>query len=317
MNKVPQNNSSIRTMTEKNVKKETEKSKIVHIAVQIVIYVFLFSIALIVLFPFYWMIISSLKSLSEYRLSIPTFWPKEVLLSNYKEAFTTANLDDLFYNTLYVGIVSTILSLIITVLSAFSFARLEFKGKDTLFGLLMATMMIPGELFTITNYETVTKLHWTYMSAGEDTWKVFFSYVIPFLVSIFYIYLLRNNFKQIPNELYYAAKVDGAGPIKSFFRITLPLLAPTIFLVLCVNTISTFKVYNELFPLFQGAGIANNLFTVVYYIYYQFRVKSPARYGYAAAAAVILFITVFIFTMIQRWVEAKTKDQEERQWKSL
>ena len=124
----------------------------------------------------------------------------------------------------------------------------------------------------------------------------------------FTIILLLSGLQNIDPMYYTAAKVDGAGPIKSFFRITLPLLAPTIFLVLCVNTISTFKVYNELFPLFQGAGIANNLFTVVYYIYYQFRVKSPARYGYAAAAAVLLFITVFIFTMIQRWVEAKTKD---------
>ena len=124
----------------------------------------------------------------------------------------------------------------------------------------------------------------------------------------FTIILLLSGLQNIDPMYYTAAKVDGAGPIKSFFRITLPLLAPTIFLVLCVNTISTFKVYNELFPLFQGAGIANNLFTVVYYIYYQFRVKSPARYGYAAAAAVLLFITVFIFTMIQRWVEAKTKN---------
>ena len=124
----------------------------------------------------------------------------------------------------------------------------------------------------------------------------------------FTIILLLSGLQNIDPMYYTAAKVDGAGPIKSFFRITLPLLAPTIFLVLCVNTISTFKVYNELFPLFQGAGIANNLFTVVYYIYYQFRVKSPAKYGYAAAAAVLLFITIFIFTMIQRWVEAKTKD---------
>ena len=124
----------------------------------------------------------------------------------------------------------------------------------------------------------------------------------------FTIILLLSGLQNIDPMYYTAAKVDGAGPIKSFFRITLPLLAPTIFLVLCVNTISTFKVYNELFPLFQGAGIANNLFTVVYYIYYQFRVKSPARYGYAAAAAVLLFITVFAFTMIQRWVEGKTKD---------
>ena len=234
MNKVPQNNSSIRTMTEKNVKKETEKSKIVHIAVQIVIYVFLFSIALIVLFPFYWMIISSLKSLSEYRLSIPTFWPKEVLLSNYKEAFTTANLDDLFYNTLYVGIVSTILSLIITVLSAFSFARLEFKGKNALFAALLATMMIPGELFTITNYSTVSKFNWL------NTYTVL---IVPFLVSVFYIYLLKQNFMQIPNELYLAAKVDGTSDIKYLWKVMIPLALPTLISITILKMMGAWNSY--------------------------------------------------------------------------
>ncbi len=234
MNKVPQKNSSIKTMTEKNVKKETEKSKIVHIAVQIVIYVFLFSIALIVLFPFYWMIISSLKSLSEYRLSIPTFWPKEVLLSNYKEAFTTANLDDLFYNTLYVGIVSTILSLIITVLSAFSFARLEFKGKNALFAALLATMMIPGELFTITNYSTVSKFNWL------NTYTVL---IVPFLVSVFYIYLLKQNFMQIPNELYLAAKVDGTSDIKYLWKVMIPLALPTLISITILKMMGAWNSY--------------------------------------------------------------------------
>lgn len=234
MNKVPQNNSSIKTMTEKNVKKETEKSKIVHIAVQIVIYIFLFSIALIVLFPFYWMIISSLKSLSEYRLSIPTFWPKEVLLSNYKEAFTTANLDDLFYNTLYVGVVSTILSLIITVLSAFSFARLEFKGKNALFAALLATMMIPGELFTITNYSTVSKFNWL------NTYTVL---IVPFLVSVFYIYLLKQNFMQIPNELYLAAKVDGTSDIKYLWKVMIPLALPTLISITILKMMGAWNSY--------------------------------------------------------------------------
>ncbi len=234
MNKVPQNSSSIRTMTEKNVKKETEKSKIVHIAVQIVIYVFLFSIAIIVLFPFYWMIISSLKSLSEYRLSIPTFWPKEVLLSNYKEAFTTANLDDLFYNTLYVGVVSTILSLIITVLSAFSFARLEFKGKNALFAALLATMMIPGELFTITNYSTVSKFNWL------NTYTVL---IVPFLVSVFYIYLLKQNFMQIPNELYLAAKVDGTSDIKYLWKVMIPLALPTLISITILKMMGAWNSY--------------------------------------------------------------------------
>ncbi len=235
MNTVPQkNNTSIRTMTEKNVKKETEKSKVVQVIVQIVIYLFLFSIALVVLFPFYWMIISSLKSLTEYRLSIPTFWPKQVLFSNYKEAFTTANLDDLFYNTLYVGIVSTILSLIITVLSAFSFARLEFKGKNALFAALLATMMIPGELFTITNYSTVSKLNWL------NTYTVL---IVPFLVSVFYIYLLKQNFMQIPNELYLAAKVDGTSDLKYLWKVMIPLALPTLISITILKMMGAWNSY--------------------------------------------------------------------------
>ncbi len=119
------------------------------------------------------------------------------MLQNYAEAFTTARLGELFIHTMIVGVVSTILSLVITVLTAFAFARLEFKGKDLLFGFLLGTMMIPGELFTITNYGTITTFGW------KNTYTVL---IVPFLVSVFYIYLLRQNFMQIPNELYLAAQ---------------------------------------------------------------------------------------------------------------
>ena len=153
------------------------------------------------------MIISSLKTVEEYRLSIPTLFPQYIDWKNYIQVFTNKDLllGQLFANTVYVGIVSTILSLIITVLSAFAFARLEFKGKNALFAFLLATMMIPGELFTITNYQTVFYLGWM---------KTFTVLIVPFLVSVFYTYLLRQNFLQIPNELYLAAKVDGTSDIK-------------------------------------------------------------------------------------------------------
>lgn len=124
----------------------------------------------------------------------------------------------------------------------------------------------------------------------------------------FTIILLLSGLQNIDPMYYTAAKVDGAGPFRIFFRVTVPLLAPTIFMVIMVNTISCFKVFNELFPLFQGAGIANNMFTMVYYIYYQFRVLVPANYGKAAAAALILFLIIFVVTMFQRYVEAKMKN---------
>ena len=221
-------------MHEKNLQTVSAQQRVIQAVVKTGVYVFLGIMALIVLFPFYWMIISSLKSLDEYRLNSPTFWPKVIILQNYAEAFTAASLGRLFLNTAYVGIVSTILSLVITVLSAFAFARLEFKGKDLMFGALLATMMIPGELFTITNYATVNALGWM---------KSFEALIIPFLVSVFYIYLLRQNFMQIPNELYLAAKVDGCGDLKYLWKVMIPLAMPTLISITILKMMGAWNSY--------------------------------------------------------------------------
>ena len=221
-------------MHERDMQKISVKQKIGKVIVLVLIYAFLIFMAIAVLFPFYWMLNSSLKSLDEYRMSIPTFWPKQVLFSNYSTAFTTANLGRLFLNTLYVGLVSTILSLVITVLSAFAFARLEFKGKNILFAGLLATMMIPGELFTITNYITVSNLGW------KNTYTVL---IVPFLVSVFYIYLLRQNFLQIPNELYLAAKVDGTSDIKYLWKVMIPLSLPTLISITILKMMGAWNSY--------------------------------------------------------------------------
>ena len=224
----------IAVMQAKDMQKETSKQRVLGVAVKVMVYAFLILMGLIVLFPFYWMIISSLKTLDEYRLSIPTFFPKRVMFGNYAEAFTTAHLGRLFLNTLYVGIVSTILSLIITILSAFAFARLEFKGKNILFAGLLATMMIPGELFTITNYSTVTNFGWI------NTYTVL---IVPFLVSVFYIYLLRQNFLQIPNELYLAAKVDGTSDFKYLCKVMIPLSLPTLISITILKMMGAWNSY--------------------------------------------------------------------------
>ena len=208
--------------------------KVGKIFYKILVYVFLIIMALVILFPFYWMINSSLKSLEEYKLSVPTLWPKVIMLGNYAEAFNKANLGRLFLNTAYVGIVSTILSLVITVLSAFAFARLEFKGKNVLFAALLATMMIPGELFTITNYITVANLNWL------NTYVVL---IVPFLVSVFYIYLLRQNFMQIPNELYLAAKIDGTSDIKYLWKVMIPLSLPTLISITILKMMGAWNSY--------------------------------------------------------------------------
>ncbi len=229
-------------MNEKNMGAVSAQQRIMKVVVQVMLYAFLFVMAIIVLFPFYWMINSSLKTLSEYKMSVPTFWPQKVMFSNYVEAFSEANLGTLFMNTCYVGVVSTVLSLVITVLSAFAFARLEFKGKDALFAALLATMMIPGELFTITNYQTVANfsrspfLDWM----GKNTYGVL---IIPFLVSVFYIYLLRQNFMQIPNELYLAAKVDGTGDLKYLWKVMIPLSLPTLISITILKMMGAWNSY--------------------------------------------------------------------------
>ncbi len=222
------------TMQEQNMQTVSARQRVVRFLVKFFTYAFLILMAVIVLFPFYWMIISSLKTLQEYRLSVPTFWPQRIMLSNYAEAFTTASLGRLFYNTLIVGVVSTLLSLVITVISAFAFARLEFKGRDAMFGALLATMMIPGELFTITNYATVTQIGWM------NTYKVL---IIPFLVSVFYIFLLRQNFMQIPNELYLAAKVDGTSDLKYLWKVMVPLSLPTLISITILKMMGAWNSY--------------------------------------------------------------------------
>lgn len=241
---------TIKTMHERDISAERTRSRAVGIIAKAFCYAFLIFMALVVLFPFYWMINSSLKSLEEYRQSVPTFWPQKVLWSNYAEAFTAASLGRLFFNTAYVGIVSTILSLVITILSAFAFARLEFRGKNLLFSALLATMMIPGELFTITNYSTVTNLGWM------NTYTVL---IVPFLVSVFYIYLLRQNFLQIPNELYLAAKVDGTSDFKYLCKVMIPLSLPTLISITILKMMGAWNSY--IWPRLVANDDANRLIT--------------------------------------------------------
>ena len=228
--------SEFKTMANRNLQDVSARQRVMKALGQIITYGFLLIMALIVIFPFYFMIISSLKEMAEYRRTIPTLIPQKLDFFNYVEVFINKDLQlsQLFYNTVYVGVVSTLLSLVITVLSAFAFARLEFKGKNALFGALLATMMIPGELFTITNYQTVSAFHWI------ETYTVL---IVPFLVSVFYIYLLRQNFMQIPNELYLAAKVDGCGDLKYLWKVMIPLALPTLISITILKMMGSWNSY--------------------------------------------------------------------------
>ena len=228
--------SEIKVMKQRDMQQVAAQQKVIGTVVKVIIYAFLFLMALIIIFPFYWMIISSMKTVDEYRLAIPTLFPEYLDWRNYIQVFTNKDLllGQLFANTVYVGIVSTILSLVITVLSAFAFARLEFKGKNALFAFLLATMMIPGELFTITNYQTVYHFGWM---------KTFTVLIVPFLVSVFYIYLLRQNFLQIPNELYLAAKVDGTSDLKYLWRVMIPLSLPNLISITILKMMGSWNSY--------------------------------------------------------------------------
>ena len=257
------------TMQERDMRKVNARQRIVKIAVQTMLYAFLILMAIIIIFPFYFMLISSVKELAEYKQAIQTLWPNKIILYNYVEAFNTANLGRLFLNTMYVGIVSTLLSLVITVLTAFAFARLEFKGKNAMFAALLATMMIPGELFTITNYQTVSNflgLRVLGQYLGSQTlidmgdWKNSFTVlIVPFLVSVFYIYLLRQNFLQIPNELYLAAKVDGTSDIKYLWKVMIPLALPTLISITILKMMGAWNSY--VWPRLVANDEAYNLIT--------------------------------------------------------
>ena len=242
-----------KVMKRKDIDKVSQKQVAVKVLVQIALYTFLVIMALIVLFPFYWMIISSLKSLEEYNAAVPTLWPQQFKWSNYSAAFDAdgLNLGRLFLNTCIVGIVSTLLSLVVTVLAAYAFARLEFKGKNIMFAALLATMMIPGELFTITNYLTVSAFQW------KNTFTVL---IVPFLVSVFYIYLLRQNFLQIPNELYLAAKVDGTSDLKYLWKVMIPLSAPTLISITILKMMGAWNSY--IWPRLVANDMAHRLITV-------------------------------------------------------
>lgn len=212
-----------------------KKQKVTKVISKTLIYTFLIIVAITTLFPFYWMINTSLKSFYDYTNQNPqTFFPTEIHWENYYNAITNANFSDYLVNTLIVGVTSTLLGVIVTIFAAFAFARLEFKGKNLIFSLLLATMMVPGELFQITNLITITSLSWQ---------NSFVALIIPFLVSVFYVYLLRNNFKQVPNELYYAAKVDGTSDMKYLWKVMVPLSMPTITSITILKLMGSWNSY--------------------------------------------------------------------------
>ena len=205
------------------------------IITNIFLYGFLALWALIVLFPFYWMILSSFKSYSQYVSEyVPKFFTLSPTIENYIKAFSAVPLGKYFLNTIIFTVGTTALMMIVITLAAYAFARLNFRGKDLLFTLFLALMMIPNELVIITNFVTITNM---------DMRNTFMGLILPSVTSVFYIYLLKENFSQVPDELYYAAKVDGTSDLKYLFKVMLPICKPTIITIMILKVIECWNSY--------------------------------------------------------------------------
>ncbi|MCQ2516862.1 MAG: carbohydrate ABC transporter permease [Saccharofermentans sp.] len=199
------------------------------------IYFFLSIWAIIVLFPFYWMLLTSIKSYASYSgEKVPKFFTTSPTFENYSSAFTAVPLAKYFGNTLIFTLATTAIMVIVIIFSAYAFARIDFKGKDLVFLMFLALMMIPNELVIITNFVTITNL---------GLRNTFLGLILPSVTSVFYIYLLKENFEQVPDELYYAAKVDGTSDLKYLFKVMVPVCRPTIITVIILKVIECWNSY--------------------------------------------------------------------------
>ena len=215
-----------------SVEKKARTKKIIG---KVLVYALLVIWALCVLFPFYWMILTSVKSYATYNSEyIPKFITLTPTLQNYADAFSSVPLARYFLNTIIYTVVTTGIMVVVTVPAAFAFARMNFRGKNLLFTLFLALMMIPNELVIITNFTTITNLGLRNSFPGL---------ILPSVMSVFYIYLLKENFAQVPDELYYAAKVDGTSDFKYLMKVMLPICKPTVVTILILKVIECWNSY--------------------------------------------------------------------------
>ena len=212
-----------------------KSARVRRIVGNVVLYTLLTLWAILVLFPFYWMVLTSVKSYSTYNAErIPSFFTLSPTMQNYVDAFTTVPLGRYLLNTLIFTVITTGIMLVVITLAAFAFARLEFRGKNLVFTLFLSLMMIPTELVVITNFATITNL---------GLRNTFVGLILPSVTSVFYIYLLKENFAQIPNELYYAAKVDGTSDLRYLRRVMIPICKPTLITIVILKVIECWNSY--------------------------------------------------------------------------
>lgn len=277
-----------------------KREKVTRFFLTIILYILVTFLALMMIFPFYWMIITSLKNNSEIISANQTFFPTIVMWSNYVYVFQHFNFVTYMTNTIVVAIFSTIGTLITTIFGAFAFARLNFKGREALFLVFLMTMMIPGEMMVISNYITVAAFGW--IGENATLLDAYLSMIVPFWVSVFYIYLLRQNFKQIPNELYLAAKVDGKSDWSFLRKVMVPLAAPTLISITILKFMGTWNSYvwpnlvanRDEFRLISN-GLRGSSFVDVE--------SGRVEYGYQTAATVLVTVPLFLlFVLFRKYI---------------
>ena len=284
----------------KTVESIQKAEKVGRIISTIFTYIIIVALAIIIIFPFYWMIITSLKQNEEINSTVQTFFPNIVMWTNYIYVFQTFDFGTYMINTIVVGAFSTLGTLITTILGAFAFARLKFKGRDALFAIFLMTMMIPGEMMVISNYITVAAFGW--IGSGQTLVEAYAAMIVPFWISVFYIYLLRQNFKQIPNELYLAAKVDGKSDWNYLWKVMVPLAAPTLISITILKFMGTWNSYvwpnlvtNDVSYRLISNGLRGSSF--------QDLEAGRTEYGYQMAATVIVTVPLFLlFVFFRKYI---------------
>ena len=284
----------------KTVESIQKAEKVGRIISTIFTYIFIVALAIIIIFPFYWMIITSLKQNEEINSTVQTFFPNIVMWTNYIYVFQTFDFGTYMINTIVVGAFATLGTLITTILGAFAFARLKFKGRDALFAIFLMTMMIPGEMMVISNYITVAAFGW--IGSGQTLIEAYAAMIVPFWISVFYIYLLRQNFKQIPNELYLAAKVDGKSDWNYLWKVMVPLAAPTLISITILKFMGTWNSYvwpnlvtNDVSYRLISNGLRGSSF--------QDLEAGRTEYGYQMAATVIVTVPLFLlFVFFRKYI---------------
>lgn len=234
------------TLEEIEIKKRVRRQVLFKIIRYLATYIILILFALFILIPFYWMILTALKTYDQSKAQDPEFWVplRKWQWVNIKFVFTELKFGLYIKNTMIVAILTTIGTVITTILGAFAFSRIDFKGRDMIFSVLLMTMMIPGEIYIITNFTTVSRGGFGWIGTGANNPIGYFSTMIfPMMVSVFYIFFLRQSFKQIPDALYKAAKVDGCSDLKFLRRVMIPIAAPTILTITILNILGTWSAF--------------------------------------------------------------------------